>query len=78
MCRNRQQYLSNQSYSTGKVKYLFNQSLLLAQRQCNVYLSSYIALFSWLGLMLYDGVNSYAHVRMVSSPNHTFFLGMLD
>ena len=28
-------------------------------------------------LMLYVPVNSYGHVRMVSSPNHTFFLGNL-
>ena len=31
-----------------------------------------------LGLMLYVPVNSYGHVGMVSSPNHTFFLGKLQ
>ena len=30
------------------------------------------------GLMLNIPVNSYGHVRTVSSPNHTFFLGKLD
>ena len=30
------------------------------------------------GLMLNVPVNSYGHVRTVSSPNHTFFLGKLD
>ena len=30
------------------------------------------------GLVLYIPVNSYGHVRTVSSHNHTFFLGMLD
>ena len=32
----------------------------------------------WFGLMLYAPVNSYCHVWMVSSLNHTFFLGKLD
>ena len=32
----------------------------------------------WFGLLLDVQVNSYCHVRMVSSPNHTFFLGKLD
>ena len=32
----------------------------------------------WFGLVLYVPVNSYDHVGMVSSPNHTFFLGKLD
>ena len=32
----------------------------------------------WFGLMLYIPVNSYSHVRTVSSPNHTFFLGKLE
>ena len=32
----------------------------------------------WFGLMLYIPVNSYGQVGMVSSPNHTFFLGKLD
>ena len=27
----------------------------------------------WLGLILYIPVNSYGHVRTLSSPNHTFF-----
>ena len=36
---------------------------------------SMICLFS---LMLYVRVNSYNHVGVVSSPNHTFFLGKLD
>ena len=31
----------------------------------------------WFGLLLYIPVNSYGHVRMVSSPNHIFFLGKL-
>ena len=31
----------------------------------------------WFGLLLYVPVNSY-DVRMVSSPNHTFFLGTLE
>ena len=30
------------------------------------------------GLMLYVPVNSYGHVRTVSSFNHTFFLGKLE
>ena len=30
------------------------------------------------GLILYIPVNSYGHVGMVSSPNHTFFLDKLD
>ena len=30
------------------------------------------------GLILYIPVNSYGHVRMISSPNHTFFLSKLD
>ena len=29
----------------------------------------------WFGLLLYVPVNSYDHVVMVSSPNHTFFPG---
>ena len=33
---------------------------------------------SLVGLLLYVPFNSYGHVRMVSSPNHTFFLGTLD
>ena len=32
----------------------------------------------WLGLILYVPVNSYGHVGMVSSLNHTFFLSKLD
>ena len=32
----------------------------------------------WFGLMLNVTVNNYGHVRMVSSPNHTFFLRKLD
>ena len=35
-------------------------------------------MFVLLGLMLYIPVNSYGHVRIVSSPSHTFFLGKLD
>ena len=31
-----------------------------------------------VGLILYIPVNCYGHVRTVSSPNHTFFLGKLD
>ena len=34
--------------------------------------------FGFFGLMLNIPVNSYSHVRMVSSPNHTFYLGKLD
>ena len=34
-------------------------------------------LMIWFGLMLKFPVNSYGHVGMVSSPNHTFFLGKL-
>ena len=30
------------------------------------------------GLILYVSVKSYVHVVMVSSPNHTFFIGKLD
>ena len=30
------------------------------------------------GLILYVPVNSYGHVGMVSSPNHTIFMGKLD
>ena len=30
------------------------------------------------GLLLYVTVNSYGHVGMVSTPNHTFFLGKLE
>ena len=32
----------------------------------------------WLDLILHVPVNSHGHVGMVSSPNHTFFLGKLD
>ena len=33
----------------------------------------------WLvGLILYIPVDSYGHVEMDGSPNHTFFLGKLD
>ena len=32
----------------------------------------------WFCLLLYVPVNSYGHVRTVSSPNHTFFLPKLD
>ena len=32
----------------------------------------------WFGSMLYVPVNSYGHVGMVSSPNHTFSLGKLE
>ena len=35
-------------------------------------------LFCLFGLMLYIQVISYGHVGMVSSQNHTFFLGKLD
>ena len=34
--------------------------------------------FVWFGLILNVPVNSYCHVRTVSSPNHTVFLGKLD
>ena len=34
--------------------------------------------FIWFDLILYVQVSSYGHVRTVSSPNHTFFLGKLD
>ena len=34
--------------------------------------------FVWFGLMFNVPVNSYGNVRMVSSPNSTFFLGKLD
>ena len=29
-------------------------------------------------VLIYVPVNSYGHFRMVSSPNHTFFLGKLE
>ena len=32
----------------------------------------------WFGLLLYFQVNSNFHVKTVSSPNHTFFLGKLE
>ena len=32
----------------------------------------------WFGLLLYVPGNSYDHVGMVISPNHTFFLGKLE
>ena len=32
----------------------------------------------WFDLLLYITGNSYGHVGMVSSPNHTFFLGKLE
>ena len=32
----------------------------------------------WFALMLNVPVNIYGHVRTVSSPNHTFFLGKVD
>ena len=32
----------------------------------------------WFGLLLYVPGNNYGHVGMVSSPNHTFFLGKLE
>ena len=32
----------------------------------------------WFGLLLYVSVNSYGHVRTVSSSSHTFFLGKLE
>ena len=35
-------------------------------------------IFLMFGLMLYLPVNIYGHVRMVSSPNYTFFPGKLD
>ena len=31
------------------------------------------AIFVFSGMMLYVQVNSYGHVGLVSSPNHTFF-----
>ena len=31
-----------------------------------------------VGVRFYVPINSYGHVEMVSSPNHTFFLGKLD
>ena len=34
--------------------------------------------FVLFGLVLYVLVNSYGHVRTVSSPNHIFILGKLD
>ena len=34
--------------------------------------------FFWFDLLLYVPVNSYGHVRTVSLPNHTFFLGKLE
>ena len=32
----------------------------------------------FFGLILFVSVNSYGHVGMISSPNHTFVLGKLD
>ena len=40
-------------------------------------LCTYHHLYFW-GLMLYILVNSYGHVGMLGSPNHTFFLSNLD
>ena len=37
-----------------------------------------LTFFIWFGLLLYVPGNSYDHVGMVSSPNHTFFLGKLE
>ena len=34
--------------------------------------------FVLFGLLLYVPVKSYVHVETVSSPNHIFFLGILD
>ena len=34
-----------------------------------------ISCFDLVGLLLYIPVNSYGHVRTVSSPNHTFLVG---
>ena len=42
-----------------------------------LYPSTYKILICFFGLMLYIPVNSYGHVRTVSSPNHTFFLASL-
>ena len=39
---------------------------------------TWVSGFFWFGLQLYVQVNSYGHVGMVSSPNHTFFLGKLE
>ena len=43
---------------------------LFRRRQSKIILLYYK--FFWFGLMLYVSVNSYGHVRTVSSPNHTF------
>ena len=34
--------------------------------------------YIWFGLLLYVPVNSYGHVGIVSSSNHTIFLGKLE
>ena len=36
-----------------------------------------IKVLVWFGLILYVPVNSYGHVGMVTSPNHTFSLASL-
>ena len=52
--------------------------ILLLFKYCS-YLSSKQQWFElWFRLILYIPVNSYGHVQMVSSTNHTFFLSKLD
>ena len=41
-------------------------------------LSFFISKFFLFGLIFYIPVNSYGHVRKVSSPNHTFSAGKLE
>ena len=39
---------------------------------------TYVLFVCLVGLRFYIPVNSYGHVEMVSSSNHTFFLDKLD
>ena len=63
---------------------IFLHSLVLSQKYLHfvllkcVLLLFYPPLFVLFCLRLYVPVNSYGHVKTVSSPNHTFFLGKLD
>ena len=63
---------------------IFLLSLVLSQKYLHfvllkcVLLLFYPLLFVLFCLRLYVPVNSYGHVKTVSSPNHTFFLGKLD
>ena len=41
-------------------------------------ITKHFELFCLFGVRFYVPVNSYGQLEIVSSPNHTFFLGKLD